>query len=395
MTTLTPNKCHRAAPGRHYDGTVPGLHLYVRALATGNVSRGWVLRIKVNGRRRDIGLGRWPDISLTLARTKAIETRQAYASGRDVVVERKADARKPTFTMAAEAVANLKNAVRKADDGGAWLSMVKRHAFPHLGTMPVDQITKRDFLAVVQPLWRPADQGGKPATAKAVRVAVKNVMDWCEEQGHIEHNPAHSSFKQSLPPLRQGHRAAVTGEAAPGVYRTIATMNGLTAPATKLCLRLIALTAVRKTEARAATWAEVDMGNATWTIPADRMKAGQPHRVPLSPEAVAVFKEARTLDDGSGYVFPGQGNAPCVGQTTLTDLQRRVAPDTEVHGWRSTFRDWSADNTSAPHAVMELALAHAVGSQVERAYARSDLLDKRRVLMEQWADHLTGSGPDA
>ena len=102
MTTLTPNKCHRAAPGRHYDGTVPGLHLYVRALATGNVSRGWVLRIKVNGRRRDIGLGRWPDISLTLARTKAIETRQAYASGRDVVVERKADARKPTFTMAAE-----------------------------------------------------------------------------------------------------------------------------------------------------------------------------------------------------------------------------------------------------------------------------------------------------
>ena len=304
MTTLTPNKCHRAAPGRHYDGTVPGLHLYVRALATGTVSRGWVLRIRADGRRRDIGLGRFPDVSLDRVRRLAMDTRQACAEGRDVVAERKADVGVPTFAMAAQIVADIKNAARRRDDGGGWLALLKRHAFPRIGNLPVDRITKANFLAVIQPLWQPANRGGKPATAKALRVAVKNVLEWAEEQGHIETNPACGSFKQSLPPLKQGHRNAVTGADAPAIYQTITTANGNTAPATRLCLRLIALTAVRKTEARAARWDEIDMDAAVWTIPGERMKTGKPHRVPLSREAVAVLTEARALDNGFGHVFP-------------------------------------------------------------------------------------------
>ena len=389
---LTPAQCKTAGPGRHYEGAVPGLHLFVRKLRSGTTSRAWVMRTSdSNGRRRDIGLGRFPDVSLEAARIGALAVRRAHTDGRDVVAERQAESGTPTFGQAATIVADLKNTRRKMHDNGGWLAMVERHASGLL-SMPVDQINKRDFLAVVQPLWRPADMGGKPATAKAVRVAVKNVLDWCEEQGHIEHNPAHGSFSQSLPPLRQGQRKAVTGQDAPGVYQAIVNLGGSTSEIAKLCLRLIALTAVRKSEARAAKWSEVDLDAALWTIPGERMKAGQAHRVPLSPEAVGVLREAQRHDNGAGYVFPGQQEgALCVGQCTITDLQRRVAPGTEVHGWRTTFRTWASEDTSAPHAVMELSLAHAVGSQVERAYARSDLLDKRRALMDQWADFLTGT----
>ena len=370
-------------PGRYGDGD--GLYLNV---ATGG-SKSWVQRIVIHGKRRDVGLGSYPAISLAQARRKAAENRVAVADGRDPLAE-KHRAKTPTFREAAEKVYELnKPRWKNAKHTISWRQTLEKDAMPIIGDMRVNKIGREEVLRILTPIWTT-----KPETARRVRQRIRTIMRWAQAHGFIEHNPAGEAIDGALPsmPKIKAHFRALPYREVPEALRIIEASTA--SPASKLCLRFLILCAARSGEARNAEWSEIDIKERTWTIPAEKMKANAEHRVPLSDAAVEVLERARALDDGSGLVFPSplrEGHP--MSDMTLTVLLRKngLAGLTTVHGFRSAFRDWAAENTNSPHAVMELALAHAVGSSVEQAYARSDLLSKRRVLMARWSDFLTSS----
>lgn len=371
-------------PGLHGDGG--GLYLHVRASG----SRSWVQRITIDGRRRDIGLGAYPAVGLARARLLAAANRAAVAEGRDPLSERRRS-QVPTFR---EAALRVHEANRPRWRNGKhvvnWIGSLERHAFPALGAMPVDRIEGRDVLAVLAPIW-----GVRMETARRVRQRIRMVLRWCLAHGYVERNVAGEAIDGALPamPRVRSHFRALAYEEVPAA---LAVVEGSAASlSAKLCLRFSVLTAARSGEARGAVWEEIDPGRREWRIPGIRMKAGVEHRVPLSDAALDALARAKPLRDGSGLVFPSprKPGRP-LSDMTLTKLLRdtRLADRATVHGFRTSFRNWAAECTDAPHAAMELSLAHAVGSAVERAYARSDLLEKRRVLMEQWAAFATGTG---
>ena len=382
MPQLTAAKVRSiSTPGRHGDGA--GLYLNV----TASGSKSWVQRIVIDGRRRDIGLGGYPAVGLAEARSLAVGNQTAIAKGLDPVIEKRRSAI-PTFREAARQThqANLPR-WRNQRHVSSWLRTLERHAFPILGNMPVDRIGRADVLGVLTPIW-----GGRPETARRVRQRIRTVMRWAMAHGFIENNPAGEAIDGALPPmpkLKAHLRVLPYGEVAHALEVVDASQATLAA---KFCLRFAVLTAARSGEARGALWDEVDFERALWTVPAGRMKGSLEHRVPLSNAALAVLKEAAKLRDGSGLIFPSpmRPGQP-LSDMTLTKVLRAtgLAERATVHGFRSSFRDWAAECTSVPHAVMELSLAHRVGSAVEQAYARSDLLDQRRTLMSAWADFVT------
>ena len=352
-------------------------------------SKGWILRIAIDGRRRDIGLGGYPAVSLAKARQFADAHRLAVAEGRDPLAEKRR-AKMPSFREAAETVhaANLprwKNGKHTAQ----WLSTLERYAFPVIGNLRLDRITRRDVLAVLTPIW-----ATKPETARRVRQRIRTVLRWGQAHGYVEHNSAGESIDGALPAMRRvrSHFRALPYAEVPAALETIdASPAGLAA---KLCMRFLILTAARSGEARGALWSEIDLDAATWTIPAERMKGGVRHQVPLSDAALAVLEQARPLRDDSGLVFTSsRKRASPLSDMTLTKVLRDcgLADRATVHGFRSAFRDWAAERTNAPHAVMERALAHAVADAVEAAYARSDLLERRRALMAAWGRFVSGT----
>ena len=233
-----------------------------------------------------------------------------------------------------------------------------------------------------------------PEVARKQRNRIKAVLSWCQAHGFIEHNVAGEMIDGALPamPAVKEHYRALPYQEVPAALETIDASNAsLTA---KLCFRFLVLTATRSGEARGARWSEVDLDAKEWRIPASRMKAKVEHSIPLPVAAVTLLEQAHTLRDGSDLIFPSsvrQGTP--MSDMTLTKVLRTtgLAAQTTVHGFRSSFRDWAAECTNAAHAVMELSLARKVGSAVEQAYARSDLLAKRRLLMEQWAAYITGA----
>ena len=385
MTALTAAKVKALTkPGMHHDGR----GLYLRVAPGGSES--WMLRATIDGRRRDLGLGGYPSVSLARARQLADGHRLAVAEGRDPLAEKRR-AKTPTFAEAAVKVheANLprwKNGKHTAQ----WLSTLERYAFPTIGKMPLDRITRRDVLAVLTPTWTT-----KPETARRVRQRIRTVLKWAMAHEFVEHNAAGEGIDGALPAMRRfkAHHRALPYAEIPAALETIdASTTGMAA---KLCLRFLILTAARSGEARGAIWPETDLGNRLWTIPAERMKGGAEHRVPLSDTALAVLEQARPLGGSEGLIFPSpmKPGQP-MSDMTLTKVLRStgLAQYATVHGFRTCFRTWASECTSAPHAVMELSLAHAVGSSVEQAYARSDLIEKRRVLMQRWADFVTGDG---
>ena len=369
-------------PGMHGDGG--GLYLKVSQAG----GRSWIQRITVAGRRRDLGLGRFPDIGLAQAREAAAHNRSLIALGGDPLAEKR-KATIPTFREAAEQTFKAnKPRWRNGKHTATWWQSLERHAFPILGDMPVDQIGREDVLRVLSPIW-----GVRMETARRVRQRIRSILKWAMAHGYVDHNVAGETIDGALPPMPKvkNHLRALpyaeVGELIEAVQQSQASL------AAKWCLEFLILTAARSGEARGARWSEIDLDAATWTIPAERMKAHAEHRVPLSSRALAILREARMIDDGSGLVFPSPSRpGKPMSDMTLTTLLRRlkVADRTTVHGFRSTFRDWAAECTHAPHAVMELSLAHAVGNAVEAAYARSDLFDRRRALMDQWAAYLDG-----
>ncbi len=378
-------------PGLHGDGG--GLYLQV---AKGG-SKSWIRIATVNGKRRKMGLGGYPAVSLADARGRADENRRAVAAGRDPLAEKREAARKaetPTFEAAASAyhAANLPR-WRCSRHGKQWLAGLERHAFPKIGGKPVDEIGCGDVLDIVSPMWT-----ATPEIARKLRQRIRAVFKWAQAHGYIEHNPAGEAIDGALPAMpavKQHLKALPYRDVSDALARIEASQAW---PMTKACLRFIVLTACRGGEARGATWDEIDLDAATWTIPGERMKMGREHRVPLSPAALAVLEgckafrgrqvpAARERRQNSPLVFPSS-RAGRIGDSTLQKLLRANGIDCVPHGFRSSFRDWCAE-TGKPRELAEAALAHIVGG-VEGAYFRSDLFEARRRLMADWTAFLAG-----
>ena len=369
-------------PGRYSDGG--GLHLYISKAG----SKSWVQRITIEGRRRDIGLGGFPSVSLALAREKAAEKRAAVAEGRDPLADKRSPAM-PTFREAASA-AHEANRPRWRNTKHiiSWMQTLERHAMPKLGNIPLDRIDRGEVLRVLTPIWTT-----RPETARRVRQRMRAVFRWGMAHGFMDSNPAGEAIDGALPPMPKvkAHLRALPYQE---VGAALETVEGSQASiAAKLCFRFLVLTAARSGEARGARWDEVDLQEKVWRIPSVRMKAGKEHRVPLSVQAIGLLGEATEMPDESGLVFPSplKPGAP-MSDMTLTKVLRAtgLAERATVHGFRSSFKNWTLEQTDTPWAVSEAALAHILGNSTEQAYARSDLFERRRTLMQQWADYLTG-----
>ena len=370
-------------PGRYSDGG--GLHLFISKAGR----KSWVHRITIEGRRRDIGLGGFPSVSLAQAREQAIANRTAIAGGRDPAADRRRPAM-PTFKEAALAVHEANRPLwRNVKHATGWIRSLERHAMPILGGIPIDRIGSADVLRVLTPIWTT-----KPETARRVRQRMRTVFRWAMAHGFTVTNPAGEAIDGGLPrmPKVRAHFRSLPYQEVGSALETVEASRA-SVPA-KLCFRFLVLTAVRSGEARGATWDEVDLAGQLWRIPSERMKAGVEQRVPLSGQALEVLAEASALRDESGLVFPSplKPGIP-MSDMTLTKILRStgLAERATVHGFRSSFKNWTLEQTETPWAVSEAALAHTLGNSTEQAYARSDLFERRRSLMQLWADYIAGS----
>lgn len=376
---LTASQIGEAPPGKHADGG--GLTLVVKP--TGR--RSWVARLMVEGKRHEIGLGAYPAVSLDNARRRTAQLRAqaAGAASRNGASPTVRLTGVPTVAEAAAAVHALnKPRWRSERHAAEWLDSLHRHAAPLL-EMPVDQVTRADVLGVLHPIWHE-----KPATASRVRQRIRTVLAYAMAlHEHIGSNAAGEGIDAALPPMPRvrSHQRALDWRDVPDALKNIAASGSV--EATKLCLRFLALTAARSNEARGARWSEIDESDATWRIPAERMKSGTEHRVPLCRQALDVLAEARQLGDVSGLVFPSPIKpANPLSWQTLLKLLRTNGIDCTVHGFRSSFKTWAIEATSAPWTVSEAALAHVIGNSTEAAYVRGDLFTQRRELMAAWGD---------
>ena len=367
-----------STPGRYGDGGT--LHLVVAPRGT----KAWVQRLTVNGRRRDIGLGGWPLVTLTEARNQAFENRRLARRGGDPLAH-KNRAKVPTFEQAVEKVIALHRESWK--DGGKtanlWQATLREYAYPHIGEKRVDAVTTADVMQILTPIWVQ-----KYETARKVRRRIGTVMKWSIAQRHRTDNPAGESITAALPkqhrPVR--HSPAVPhGEVADAIRVVRASAAWL---GTKLAFELLVLTATRSGEVRLATWDEIDIDMRVWTVPAARTKTGREHRVPLSDRAVEILNEAIALGDGTGLVFPSQ-RGKALSDMTISKLIKEQGIAAVPHGFRSSFRDWCAE-TGQSRELAEAALGHAVKNQTEAAYNRTTLFDLRRNLMEKWSLYLVG-----
>ncbi len=370
------------APGRYGDGGT--LHLVVSPRGT----KSWVQRVAIGGRRRDLGLGGWPVVSLSKARQRAFANRVAIADGRDPLAGKR-QPKTPTFREASRrALEANRPRWRNPKTADNWTRSLARYVYPAFGDLRVDQIGREEVLRVLTPVWT-----AKPAVARKVRQRIRATLAWAQAHGYVHHNLAGEAIDGALPkmPAVKAHFRALPYQEVRTALETIAASRASTAA--KACLRFTVLTACRSGEARKAAWLELDLEAREWRIPANRTKTGIEHRVPLSDPAVDVLESVRPLRGRADLVFPSPSRpSKPLSDMTLTKLLRDIglADRATVHGFRTSFRTWTSERTSVPHAVAEMALAHRVGSDVERSYARSDLFEKRRGLMDRWATHVTG-----
>ena len=377
-------------PGRHGDGD--GLYLNVATAG----SKSWVQRIVIEGRRRDIGLGSFPTVSLAQARSLAAGNRAAVAEGRNPLAEKhetKAATRKgtpsvPTFAQASLQVIELRRPTwSNPKHAVQWTSTLKTYAFPVIGDITVDSITAADALAVLEPIWTV-----KPETASRVRQRMETVLDWAVSHGYRLDNPAGRSLLKVLPTAKRlkKHHTSLPYERVPEALRLV--RDSRANERTKLAFEFLVLTAARSGEVRRAEWDEVDWSRRIWEIPAARMKARRPHRVPLSNRAMEVLQAAWELSGPEGLIFPAGADNRVASDMTFTALLRRLDIPAVPHGFRSSFRNWVEECTETPWAVAEAALAHNIGNATQAAYMTSDLFEQRRELMERWAGFVGGDG---
>ena len=371
----------RHAPvGRHADGN--GLYLYVPRTGT----RSWIQRLVIRGRKHELGLGSVHLVSLAEAREVALANRKLARSGGDPLSDKRRAQGMPTFATAAAAVVEQKQAGwRSPRLTKEWLRSLERFAFPRIGSRPVSEVTSADVLEILSPIWHT-----KARTARSVRQRIRAVLEWAVAMEYRTDNPC-DRIGPVLGPQRDvvRHMRALPHSDVVGALEAVWASKAM--PAIKLAFEFLVLTAARSGEVRLATWDEIDTTGRVWTIPATRMKANRAHRVPLSERALEVLAAARALADGNPLVFPNRW-VNCIKDTFLSQLLKELGIPAVPHGFRSSFRDWAAEDTDHPREVIEAALAHVVRNQTEAAYARSDLFERRRRLMEDWAEHLDQKG---
>lgn len=373
-------------PGHWSVGGVAGLALQV----TPTGARSWVLRIKIGDTRHDIGLGAFPGVSLSQARQKAAELRQQIAEGKNPVQERTAakariraeQAAALTFTEAAERFIKAKSPEWKNPKSPAqWRASLETYAYPVIGNLDIRLIAQQHVEAILEPIWTT-----KTETATRLRGRIENVLDWATAGGFRKgENPARwrGLLDKRLPnPTKLkavAHFPAVPLDEVFAFSETLRAMPGTAARALEFAM----LTAVRSGEVRGAVWSEIDLKTAVWTIPATRMKAGKEHRVPLSIQALDLLRALPRIE-GSDHVFTApRGGA--MSDMSLTAVMRRMGRTEVPHGLRSSFRDWASERTAYPRDLAEMALAHTVKG-VEASYRRGDMVDRRRPMMQAWAD---------
>jgi len=401
---LTAVRVRSAPEGRYGDGK--GLFLLVRKRGD-RLTRYWVFRYRTHeGRMREMGLGPAGEgrdlVSLAAARDAREPLWQAVKAGTDPLARKAAEAaavhaaarqdavRGISFRAVADAyIAAHAAGWRNVKHRGQWQATLDTYVFPHMGGLPVSDVATAHVLAALEPIWRV-----KPETATRVRGRIEAVLDYAKARewrsgenparwrGHLDHLlPARSKV------AKVEHHAALPWREIGAFMAALHGREGIAARALEFAI----LTAARTGEALGATWGEVDLSAALWTVPAARMKAGREHRVPLSPPVVALLGEMtnlRSTNDPATPIFPGQAAGRPLSNMALLMLLRRMGRgDLTAHGFRSTFRDWVAEATAYPADVAEAALAHAVGDKTVAAYARGDLFDKRRGLMAAWADY--------
>ena len=370
----------RTAPvGRHADGN--GLYLYVQRTGT----RSWIQRLVIRGRKHELGLGSVRLVSLAEAREQALANRKLARAGGDPLADKRRTQGMPTFAEAAVTVIEQKRGGwRSPRQAADWLRSLERHVFPGIGSRPVSDVNSADVLAVLTPLWHV-----KMQTARTLRERIRAVLEWAIAMEYRVDNPC-DRVLPVLGPQREvvRHMRALPHRDVAAALEAVRAARSTRA--VKLAFEFLVLTAARSGEVRLATWDEIDTAGRVWTIPATRMKMHREHRVPLSAPAVEVLGAARTLADGNPLVFPNRwGNR--VKGTFLSELLRNLNIAAVPHGFRSSFRDWAAEETDHPREVIEAALAHVVRNRVEAAYARSDLFERRRRLMDDWAAYLAAT----
>lgn len=367
--------------GMHADGN----GLYLKVDASG--AKRWVQRIVVNGKRRDIGLGSASLVSLLEARETALQHRKAARAGEDPLAAKKLSQAILTFKEAAEAVHALnKPTWRNEKHGDQWINTLEKFAYPTIGNKRVSTITSADILHVLSPIWNT-----HPETARRVKQRVGTVMKWAMAKGWRTDNPA-EAVSQGLSKHDRSkvqHRKALAyDKVADAINIVRASDAGI---ATKLAFEFLVLTATRSVETREARWTEIDLEKKVWTIPASRMKAKKEHRIPLPDRCLVILEEAKFLkQEKSDLIFPGTKEDRPLSDMTLSKLMKELAIPAVPHGFRSSFRDWAGEATAHPREVIEFALAHVIKDKAEAAYARSDLFDKRRALMDDWAAYIGG-----
>ncbi|SMX23829.1 tyrosine-type recombinase/integrase [Boseongicola aestuarii] len=372
-------------PGKYHDGKGTGLFLLVKKSG----ARSWVQRLMVQGKRREIGLGSPPFVTLAEARDRALDNKRIAVSGGDPLAEKRKNNLALSFEEAARRThKELAPTWKNPKDRAAFLSTLERYVFPRFGRVALSEVSSADIRQAIL-----AARELAPGVAKKLTYRISSVFKWGIAEGHCLNNPA-TSDALALPrdPRTVSHRKALPYSKVRDCIETVkASGAGAT---TKLALEFLILTATRSGETRLARWDEFDLEGgsetttATWTVPADRMKMKRPHRVPLCGRAVEILREARDLSDGSDLVFPGTKHGKPLSDMTLSKLVKELGFDADVHGFRTSFRTWGQEQTDFPRDVQEAALGHKMGDAAEQAYARSDLFIKRQEMMERWSDFL-------
>ena len=383
---LTKKLVENLGTGRHGDGG--GLYLVVKPSGT----RSWIVRVVVQGQRNnkgaplrtDFGLGGADIITLNQARIRALEYRRMAKQGLNPRFNAQQEI--PNFEEIAHQVhIDRMPTWKNAKHGQQWINTLRDYAFPKIGRMPIDSIGQPEVLMCLSPIWTE-----KHETAKRLAQRIKIVLDVAKSKGFREGENPVTSIKdaQVLPKVKAKakHHAAMKWQDVPSFFDDLRNREAMAAKA----LMFTCLTGSRTGEVLGMRWDEIDIEARLWTCPAERMKTANEHRVPLTSDMLAIIKPLKAM--ASQYVFEGQKrHAPLSNIAMLMLLRRMKVEGVTVHGFRSTFRDWASEVASAPREVAEMSLAHKVGSDVERAYARSDLLERRRVLIERWSGFVAGA----
>lgn len=397
VNKLTPRSvASKGKPGYYGDGN----GLYLQVAQSG--AKTWIFRFKLNGRAREMGLGGIHDVPLAQAREKAAEARKRVRDGVDAIEARDAEKKRlaldlahalPFRDCAAAYIAAHRAGWKNAKHVSQWENTLESYCGPVFGALPVSEVDTALVCKVLEPMWN-----GKAETAGRLRARIERVLDWATVRGYrTGDNPARwrGHLDKLLPAMKRKariqHHPALPYEKLGAFMSELRKQEGIGARA----LEFTILTAARTNEALNATWEEIDLHKAVWTIPAVRMKAGNEHRVPLSPSAMALLKTLHKLRVNT-YVFPSTHAGKPLSNMGMAMLLRRMKRrEITVHGFRSTFRDWCAERTNYAREVAEMALAHTISDQVEAAYRRGDLFNKRALLMNEWAKFCGQTGDAA